>query len=64
MTSMPIERSDTTSETDNLMIRHYNQPGSDESDSEGARISKKNPNKNKKIMLVLFIVVIVKKFMR
>ena len=37
MTSMPIERSDTTSETDNLMIRHYNQPESDESEREGAR---------------------------
>ena len=37
MTSMPIERSDTTSETDNLMIRHYNQPESDESEREAAR---------------------------
>jgi hypothetical protein len=48
MTSMPIERSDTTSETDNLMIRHYNQPGSDESDSEGARNKQKKSKQKQK----------------
>jgi hypothetical protein len=45
---MPIERSDTTSETDNLMIRHYNQPGSDESDSEGARNKQKKSKQKQK----------------
>ena len=36
MASSPIERSDITSERENLMTKHYNQPKSDESDRNSA----------------------------